>query len=74
MNRPRYLNPVFFFTGCYRIMEAAIEQACCMELSQTTEPPQSSIPSISLQQSRQVLGVLEEAFAALMYHLQQVRG
>ncbi|KAK9526589.1 hypothetical protein VZT92_015278 [Zoarces viviparus] len=59
-------------TGCYRIMEAAIEQACCMELSQTTEPPQSSIPSISLQQSRQVLGVLEEAFAALMYHLQQV--
>ncbi|KAL6099504.1 ncdn [Pungitius sinensis] len=59
-------------TGCYRIMEAAIEQACCMGVSQTTEPPQSSIPSISLQQSRQVLGVLEEAFSALMYHLQQV--
>ncbi|KAM8841248.1 neurochondrin isoform 1-T2 [Spinachia spinachia] len=59
-------------TGCYRIMEAAIEQACCMGVSQTTEPPQTSIPSISLQQSRQVLGVLEEAFSALMYHLQQV--
>ncbi|XP_054462375.1 neurochondrin [Anoplopoma fimbria] len=59
-------------TGCYRIMEAAIEQACCLGVSQTTEPPQSSIPSISLQQSRQVLGVLEEAFSAVMYHLQQV--
>ncbi|XP_077937311.1 neurochondrin isoform X2 [Gasterosteus aculeatus] len=59
-------------TGCYRIMEAAIEQACCMGLSQTPEAPPSSIPSISLQQSRQVLGVLEEAFSALMYHLQQV--
>lgn len=55
-------------------MEAAIEQACCMGLSQTPEAPPSSIPSISLQQSRQVLGVLEEAFSALMYHLQQVRG
>ncbi|XP_029298569.1 neurochondrin isoform X2 [Cottoperca gobio] len=59
-------------TGCYRIMEAAIEQACCLAVSQTTAPPHSSIPSISLQQSRQVLGVLEEAFSALMYHLQQV--
>ncbi|XP_034400310.1 neurochondrin [Cyclopterus lumpus] len=59
-------------TGCYRIMEAAIEQACCVGVSPTTEPPQSSIPSISLQQSRQILGVLEEAFSALMYHLQQV--
>ncbi|XP_033950941.1 neurochondrin [Pseudochaenichthys georgianus] len=58
-------------TGCYRIMEAAIEQACCVGMSQTATP-QSSIPSISLQQSRQVLGVLKEAFAALMYHLQQV--
>ncbi|XP_032391209.1 neurochondrin [Etheostoma spectabile] len=59
-------------TGCYRIMEAAIEQACCLGVSQTAAPPQSSIPSISLQQTRQVLGVLEEAFSALMYHLQQV--
>lgn len=59
-------------TGCYRIMEAAMEQACCPGVSQTAAPPQSSIPSLSLQQSRQVLGVLEEAFSALMYHLQQV--
>ncbi|KAG8005362.1 Neurochondrin [Nibea albiflora] len=59
-------------TGCYRIMEAAIEQACCQGVSQTSAPPQSSITSLSLQQSRQVLGVLEEAFSALMYHLQQV--
>ncbi|XP_045913816.1 neurochondrin isoform X2 [Micropterus dolomieu] len=59
-------------TGCYRIMEAAIEQACCLGVSQTTALPQSSVSSLSLQQSRQVLGVLEEAFSALMYHLQQV--
>ncbi|XP_059205444.1 neurochondrin [Centropristis striata] len=59
-------------TGCYRIMEAAIEQACCVGVPQPTAPPQSSIPSLSLQQSRQVLGVLEEAFSAVMYHLQQV--
>ncbi|XP_068431408.1 neurochondrin [Clinocottus analis] len=59
-------------TGCYRIMEAAIEQACCQAVSSTTVNPQSSIPSISLQQSRQILGVLEESFSALMYHLQQV--
>ncbi|XP_074543813.1 neurochondrin isoform X2 [Halichoeres trimaculatus] len=62
-------------TGCYRIMEAAIEQACCMGVSQTPAPtpPTSSTPTfLTLQQSRQVLGVLEEAFSALMYHLQQV--
>ncbi|XP_039977115.1 neurochondrin [Xiphias gladius] len=59
-------------TGCYRIMEAAIEQACSPALSQTAAPPQSSISSISLQQGRQVVGVLEEAFSAIMYHLQQV--
>lgn len=59
-------------TGCYRIMEAAIEQACCLGVSQTAAPLQTSISSLSLQQSRQVLGVLEEAFSALMYHLQQV--
>ncbi len=56
-------------------MEAAIEQACCQGVSQAAAPPpQTSISSLSLQQSRQVLGVLEEAFSAVMYHLQQVRG
>ncbi|CAJ1083169.1 neurochondrin [Xyrichtys novacula] len=60
-------------TGCYRIMEAAIEQACCLGVSQTPASPlPTSTTSLSLQQSRQVLGVLEEAFSALMYHLQQV--
>lgn len=55
-------------------MEAAIEQACSQGESQTGTSPQSSISSLSMQQSRQVLGVLEEAFSAQMYHLQQVRG
>ncbi|KAK2830619.1 hypothetical protein Q5P01_018550 [Channa striata] len=59
-------------TGCYRIMEAAMEQACSLGLSPAATSPQSSISSLSLQQSRQVLGVLEEAFSAVMYHLQQV--
>ncbi|XP_047461174.1 neurochondrin [Mugil cephalus] len=59
-------------TGCYRIMEAAIEQACSAGVTQTSAPPQSSVSSLSLQQSRQVLRVLEEAFSALVYHLQQV--
>lgn len=59
-------------TGCYRIMEAAIEQACSAALSQTAAPPQSHTSSLSLQQSRQVLRVLEEAFSAVIYHLQQV--
>nr|XP_019959329.1 PREDICTED: neurochondrin [Paralichthys olivaceus] len=59
-------------TGCYRIMEAAIEQACCPALTQTAAPTPSSISSLSLQQSQQVLGVLEEAFSAVIYHLQQV--
>lgn len=59
-------------TGCYRIMEAAIEQACLAGVSQTAAPPQAAVASLSLQQSRQVLGVLEEAFSSLMYHLQQV--
>ncbi|XP_026156688.1 neurochondrin [Mastacembelus armatus] len=59
-------------TGCYRIMEAAIEQACSLGLSPSTTLPQSSVSSLSLQQSRQVLRVLEEAFSAIMYHLQQV--
>lgn len=58
--------------GCYRIMEAAIEQACCQPVALTEAQAQASTPSLSLQQSRQVLGVLEEAFSAQMYHLQQV--
>ena len=37
-----------------------------------TTPPHASSSALSLQQSRQVLGVLEEAFSAVMYHLQQV--
>ncbi|KAL3984090.1 golgin subfamily B member 1 [Sarotherodon galilaeus] len=59
-------------TGCYRIMEAAIEQACSPGVPQAAAPSQSSISTLSLQQSRQVLGVLEEAFSGLMYFLQQV--
>lgn len=53
-------------------MEAAIEQACCQAVPLTGAQPQGAITSLTLQQSRQVLGVLEEAFSALMYHLQQV--
>ncbi|XP_054619291.1 neurochondrin [Dunckerocampus dactyliophorus] len=59
-------------TGCYRIMEAAIEQACSPSVTPAAAPAQGAVSSLSLQQSRQVLGVLEEAFSALMYHLQQV--
>ncbi|KAM6900038.1 neurochondrin [Xenentodon cancila] len=57
-------------TGCYRILEAAIEQACCG--GHTPTAPHNSLSALSLQQSRQVLEVLEEAFSAVMYHLQQV--
>lgn len=53
-------------------MEAAIEQACCQGAPPTDALPQVSIASLTLQQSRQVLGVLEEAFSAQIYHLQQV--
>uniref|UniRef100_A0A8C6SDB7 Neurochondrin n=1 Tax=Neogobius melanostomus TaxID=47308 RepID=A0A8C6SDB7_9GOBI len=35
-------------------------------------PAQSSVSGLSLQQSRQVLNVLQEAFSAVIYHLQQV--
>ncbi|CAG5866060.1 unnamed protein product [Menidia menidia] len=56
-------------TGCYRIMEAAIEQACG---DAQAPPPHAGASALSLQQSRQVLGVLEEAFNAVVYHLQQV--
>ncbi|KAG7271383.1 hypothetical protein CRUP_019928 [Coryphaenoides rupestris] len=59
-------------TGCYRIMEAAMEQACSQGVAQSDAPPQAAIAGISLQQSRQVLLVLQEAFSALIYHLQQV--
>lgn len=59
--------------GCYRIMEAAIEQACCQGAPPPDAQPQVSVASLTLQQSRQVLGVLEEAFSAQMYHLQQVK-
>ncbi|XP_033831690.1 neurochondrin [Periophthalmus magnuspinnatus] len=56
-------------TGCYRIMEAAMEKAC---VTGAAPSAQSSVSGLSLQQSRQVLGVLQEAFSAVVYHLQQV--
>ncbi|KAJ7999989.1 hypothetical protein DPEC_G00200160 [Dallia pectoralis] len=61
-------------TACYRIMEAAIEQACSGQGvdQQSDAQPQTTITGLSLQQSRQVLRVLEEAFSAVVYHLQQV--
>ncbi|XP_041868388.1 neurochondrin [Melanotaenia boesemani] len=59
-------------TGCYRIMEAAIEQACSMGDAPSAAPPHTATSVLNLQQSRQVLGILEEAFSAVMYHLQQV--
>ncbi|KAJ3609008.1 hypothetical protein NHX12_023535, partial [Muraenolepis orangiensis] len=60
-------------TGCYRIMEAAMEQACNSQaIAENDAPAQPAITGISLQQSRQVLLVLQEAFSALIYHLQQV--
>ncbi|KAF6719886.1 Neurochondrin [Oryzias melastigma] len=56
-------------TGCYRIMEAAMEQAC----SAVDAPsPAPSLPALSLQQSRQVLQVLQEAFSAVVFYLQQM--
>lgn len=55
-------------------MEAAMEQACSQSDAQSDAPPQAAIAGISLQQSRQVLLVLQEAFSALIYHLQQVGG
>lgn len=59
-------------TACYRIMEAAMEQACSQAVAQSDAQPQSTITGLSLQQSRQVLKVLEEAFSAVIYFLQQV--
>lgn len=57
-------------TGCYRIMEAAMEQACCQAVVQSGAPPKPAISGLSLKQSQQVLRVLEEAFSAVIYHLQ----
>lgn len=57
-------------TGCYRIMEAAMEQACAA--GDAAPPTDSAHNALSLQQSRQVLCVLQEAFSAVIYHLQQV--
>lgn len=54
-------------------MEAAIEQACSAAVTATPAAPQSSVSTLTLQQSRQVLKVLEEAFSAVIYYLQQVR-
>ena len=51
-----------------------MEQACSQALAQSEAPAQPAITGISLQQSRQVLLVLQEAFAALIYHLSQVQG
>ncbi|XP_067282027.1 neurochondrin-like [Pseudorasbora parva] len=59
-------------TACYRIMEAAMEQACSQGVPSSPAPEQTAISGLSLQQSRQVLGVLEEAFSAEIYHLRQV--
>ncbi|KAG9279905.1 neurochondrin [Astyanax mexicanus] len=59
-------------TACYRIMEAAMEQACTQGSNPSPAQPETAIAGLSLQQSRQVLGVLEEAFSAVIYYLQQV--
>lgn len=59
-------------TACYRIMEAAMEQACSQGAVSNPAQLQTAITGLSLQQSRQVLGVLEEAFSAVIYYLKQV--
>ncbi|RXN26298.1 neurochondrin [Labeo rohita] len=59
-------------TACYRIMEAAMEQACSQGAVSNPAQIQTAITGLSLQQSRQVLGVLEEAFSAEIYYLKQV--
>lgn len=51
-----------------------MEQACSQEVGESDSPPQGAISGLSLKQSSQVLRVLEEAFSAVIYHLQQVRG
>ncbi|XP_055074969.2 neurochondrin isoform X1 [Misgurnus anguillicaudatus] len=59
-------------TACYRIMEAAMEQACSQGAVSNPAQVQTAITGLSLQQSRQVLGALEEAFSAVIYYLKQV--
>ncbi|XP_016426129.1 neurochondrin-like [Sinocyclocheilus rhinocerous] len=59
-------------TACYRIMEAAMEQACSQGAVSNPAQIQTAITGLSLQQSRQVLGALEEAFSAEMYYLKQL--
>ncbi len=54
-------------------MEAAMEQACSQAALSNPAPVQTAITGLSLQQSRQVLGALEEAFSAEIYYLKQVR-
>lgn len=54
-------------------MEAALEQACNAEELQSSECLQRSSATLSKQQTSQVLRVLEEAFSAQIYYLQQVR-
>uniref|UniRef100_A0A3B4F082 Neurochondrin n=1 Tax=Pundamilia nyererei TaxID=303518 RepID=A0A3B4F082_9CICH len=49
-------------TGCYRIMEAAIEQACSPGVPQAAAPSQSSIATLSLQQSRNMIIYLKRKF------------
>ncbi|XP_043074313.1 neurochondrin [Puntigrus tetrazona] len=58
-------------TACYRIMEAAMEQACSQGPASNPAQIQAAITGLSLQQSRQVLGALEEAFSAEIYFLKQ---
>lgn len=60
-------------TACYRILESAMEQACSLGNNTSPAQPETAITGLSLQQTRQVLGVLEEAFSAIIYYLQQVR-
>ncbi|KAI1901766.1 hypothetical protein AGOR_G00037780 [Albula goreensis] len=68
------LTPVqqHVLTACYRIMEAAMEQACSQGFVEDPSQLRTTTTGLSLQQSRQVLGVLEEAFSAVIYYLQLV--
>ncbi|KAL6457138.1 hypothetical protein MHYP_G00341010 [Metynnis hypsauchen] len=59
-------------TACYRIMEAAMEQACCQGANPSPAQSETAIAGLSLRQSRQVLGALEEAYSAVIYYLQQM--
>lgn len=61
-----------WITACYRIMEAAMEQACSQGPESGISQAKTPISGLSLQQSRQVLGILEEAISAVIYYLKQV--